>query len=158
MFHKKHKYYLSRVTKLKAPSIMSTRSIGNIGENIACKYLETKGFSVIESNYLKKWGEIDIIAHEKVAHETKRAKKDVVTHFFEVKSVKGEHWDSLKDGFHPEDNVHAFKVKHIRRMIETYMSERGFGLESEFQFHVLCVYMNMKTHRARVKWLRNVIL
>lgn len=36
--------------------------IGNLGENIACNFLEKKGFKIIERNYRKKWGEIDIIA------------------------------------------------------------------------------------------------
>ncbi len=34
------------------------RKIGDLGETLACKYLEQKGFSVIERNYLKKYGEI----------------------------------------------------------------------------------------------------
>jgi len=38
------------------------RKIGDIGEEVECKYLETKGFRVREHNYLRKGGEIDIVA------------------------------------------------------------------------------------------------
>ncbi len=137
---------------------MSTRSTGNIGEDIACRYLEKRGFVIVSRNYQKKWGELDIVAVENVARETSGICRPL--HFFEVKSITG-YWT----GFRPEDNVHSLKTRHIRRMIQTYMCDSGvntdgicFGLDTEFYFHVLCVYINMKTRKARVKWLKNVIL
>ena len=44
------------------PKVFTSRSqrTGELGEKIAVKYLESKGFSVLERNYTKKWGEIDI--------------------------------------------------------------------------------------------------
>ncbi len=52
------------------------RKIGDLGEGISCNYLKNKGFSIIDRNYWKPWGEIDIIA----------SKKGVI-HFVEVKTV-----------------------------------------------------------------------
>ena len=52
------------------------QKIGQLGEDSACEYLIKMGYKVIERNYLKKWGEIDIVA-----------KKDNRIHFIEVKSV-----------------------------------------------------------------------
>ena len=57
------------------------QKIGRLGEDIAIKYLQNKGFLVIGQNYLKKCGEIDIIA-----------KKDRVLHFIEVKTVSHENF------------------------------------------------------------------
>lgn len=123
-----------------------TREKGAIGEDIAAKFLEDKGFVVSVRNYRKKWGEIDIIAQ-----------KDRVVHFFEVKSVT--YVDGHGEDVHrPEENVDAFKVKQIRRMIGTYFGEYGLSLDSEFYFHILCVYMNLGTRMARVKWIENIIL
>jgi len=124
---------------------MNTRSVGNIGEDIACKFLCTKGFSVVARNYRKKWGEIDIIAERNTP--TQRAE----IHFFEVKSITARY----DNGHSPEENVHSLKTRHIRRMVETYMAEYGWR---EFQVHILCVYMNNKTRVARVKWIKNIIL
>lgn len=126
--------------------VMNTRLKGQKGEDIACKFLENHGFLIIERNYQKKWGEIDIIAI-----------KDKITHFFEVKSVVGDYSKS-NDVHRPEDNVHGLKVRNISRTIETYFAEKRMSSESEFNFHVICVYMNEQTRRARVKWIENVIL
>ena len=123
----------------------NTRKKGDIGEDLACKYLENKGFSIIDRNYQKRWGEIDIIA-----------KKDDIYHFCEVKSVVG-----VYDGFNnhrPEDNVHGLKIRHIRRMVETYLAEKTGNLDIGFQFHVICVYIDSLHRKARIKLIENVIL
>ncbi len=36
-----------------------------IGEDVACKFLEKQGFKIIERNFRKSYGEIDIIAIER---------------------------------------------------------------------------------------------
>jgi hypothetical protein len=57
----------------------TTKEIGAIGETVAAEFLRRKGFTILERNYLKPWGEIDIIA----------LKADVVR-FVEVKAVSRE--------------------------------------------------------------------
>ena len=127
-----------------------TRKTGNMGEDIGCTFLKNKGFMIIGRNYLKKWGELDIIAE-----------KDKILHFFEVKSVTRNPFsmrNNKTNPHRPEDNVHGLKAKRLRRIIETYLEETKRGLAAEFQFHVLCVYMDMETRRAKVKWMKNLIL
>src|SRR4051812_25203618 len=125
---------------------ITTRETGKIGEDVACKWLENHGFLVVERNYLKKWGELDIIAA-----------KDKVIHFVEVKSVTRRD-TSEKTGHRPEENVHNLKVRRLRRTIETYLLERRFDKDAPFQFHVLTVLLNPTTRRARVNFLENIIL
>ena len=118
------------------------------GESVACIFLEREGFTIVARNYQKKWGEIDVIAE-----------KDDVLHFFEVKSVTAAYQDDSLDAHRPEDNVHAHKGRHIRRMVETYLFEHADGgMETEFHTHVLSVYLDLSTRKARVKWIKDVIL
>jgi putative endonuclease len=58
--------------------ISEKQKIGKLGEDVACKYLEKKGYVILERNYTRKWGEIDI-----VSCETERI------HFIEVKLSVG---------------------------------------------------------------------
>ena len=44
---------------MKRP-IFDTKAIGSLGEAIAAKYLEDQNHIVIQRNYWKKWGEIDL--------------------------------------------------------------------------------------------------
>jgi putative endonuclease len=127
---------------------MKTRALGNMGEDIACGFLSNKGFLIMDRNYLRKWGELDIVA-----------KRGEELHFFEVKSVTyfGNHGNAVNKGHQPEDNVHGLKRRRIGRMIETYVYDKSHT-QTEFYFHVICVYMDMNTRRARVKWLKNIIL
>lgn len=53
-----------------------TRNRGNIAEDMVSTYLESNGYSIDARNYLKKWGEIDIVAS-----------KNRKIYFVEVKSV-----------------------------------------------------------------------
>jgi putative endonuclease len=118
------------------------RLIGNLGEDIACRWLERHQFRIIERNYNKKWGEIDIVAE-----------KDKILQFIEVKSVT-----DIRDATRPEENVHGLKVKRLRRVLQTYMIERHYGVDIEFRFHVMTVKMNVATRRAKVNMIENVIL
>lgn len=125
---------------------MNTRKIGNLGEDLACDHLIRSGYKIIDRNYQRKWGEIDIIAT-----------KDGITHFFEVKSVRVD-FSRVTNAHTPEENVHRHKLKHIGRMIETYLSDRDGGVIGEFQFHVLTVRMNQVTRTAQVRWIKNIII
>ena len=119
------------------------RKIGDIGEEVVCKYLETKGFRVLERNYLRKWGEIDIVAE-----------KGQLLIFIEVKSVSRE----PGKGYRPEENMHPAKLKRLHRVIQTYLLDRKVPDSREWRVDVACVYLDFSTRKAKVEMLENVIL
>ncbi|MDO8483242.1 MAG: YraN family protein [bacterium] len=131
---------------------------GNLGEDIATRFLEKKGFEIIERNYRKKFGEIDIVA--------KRAE---IVHFVEVKTVSRENLkdpayrpesdsNNPEDCFRPEDNVHPLKQKRLSRAIQVYLEERKLGEETFWQFDVITILLDVKNKIARVKMLEDIIL
>lgn len=130
---------------------------GDLGEDIATKFLINKGFTVIERNYRKKFGEIDIVA-----------KKDTVVHFVEVKTVSRENLkdvpdetkdisNSPEDCFRPEDNIHPWKQKRLSRAIQVYISENRLE-KIDWQFDAVTVLLDVKNRIARVKILEDIIL
>lgn len=130
------------------------RKIGDLGENIACRFLMKRGFEIIEQNYNKKWGEIDIIAN-----------KNTKIHFIEVKSVTRENIKFVSpetDNYRPEDNLHPWKLKRLSRVIQTYLLDyKGnykVTYETEWQFDVIIVYLNIKNREAKINYLENIIL
>ncbi len=123
-----------------------TQKIGQLGEDICCRYLQGKGFEIIERNYTRKWGEIDIIA-----------RKQGVTHFVEVKSQSVR--DILvvsRDGYRAEDQMHPQKIVRLSRTINTYLLE--MDVRNEWQFDVAVVLLEMEGKRAKVELLENIIL
>ena len=131
----------------------STQKIGLLGEDIACRYLEKHGFGVLERNYTRKWGEIDIIAV-----------KNNVLYFVEVKSTKvpssffkeNEKFFTEKN-IQPEENMHAWKMMRLRRVVETYLISQRIG-NIDWQFDLLLVYIDMNNRKARVRVVENIIL
>lgn len=124
--------------------------IGQIGEDSACRYLESKGFSVIERNYNKKWGEIDIIA-----------RKGALLHFIEVKSVSRDISSvthETVDSYRPEDNMHPWKLKRLSRAISSYLLDRNVSDETEWQFDLATVYIDQNKRLSRVFLLEDVVL
>lgn len=43
---------------------MTTKQIGDFGEDAACRFLESKGMKIIKRNFRERGGEIDIIAND----------------------------------------------------------------------------------------------
>ena len=128
-----------------------TQKLGEIGETIATKFLMKHGFSLLERNYTKKWGEIDIVAE-----------KEGKLYFIEVKSVARENLDSVTretiDGYRPEDNMHPWKLKRLSRTIQTYLLSQKISDEKEWQVDLLVVFIDVKNKKGRVKVVSDIIL
>lgn len=108
---------------------------------MACEFLKQKGYKILDRNYRKKWGEIDIVA-----------KKDDIIHFVEVKSV------SRVTGYLPEENIHPWKRKRLGRAIQTYLLEKKISEDLEWQTDSLAVFLDFKTRKAKFRFLENIIL
>lgn len=115
------------------------RKTGDLGELIAVRFLEGKGYKVIDRNYLKPWGEIDIVAQ-----------KENIVHFIEVKTVSHE-----TVGFRAEDNVHEYKLKRLERTINSYLIEKK-EREREWQLDLVVVSLDTINKKSIVKLTENI--
>jgi putative endonuclease len=86
------------------------RRLGRLGEEEAARFLEARGFRIIERGFRAMRGEIDIIAWD---GET--------LVFVEVKTRTGPECGP------PEEAVTPSKQRQIRRIAEAFLYDRGWG-------------------------------
>lgn len=122
--------------------------IGALGENIAGSFLRNRGFEILDKNYRKKWGEIDIVA-----------KKKDVFRFVEVKTVKLSSTPNVSretfGSYRPEENVHPQKLRRIHRAIQTYLLEKK--IDADWQIDVVTVRLDMGKRLARIEIIENIV-
>ncbi len=130
------------------PKVFTSKpqKIGEACEHIACRYLTRKGYFILERNYTKKCGEIDIIA-----------RKGNVLHFIEVKSKTSSlDYTQKIDDYRPEDNMHFWKIERIKKTIQLYLYERR--VEGDWKFDLAVVYLNTESKQAKIKFMEDIIL
>ena len=93
---------------------------GKLGEDMAARYLEANGYTVIARNFHSRWGEIDIIA-----------KDGDCTVFIEVKARKRTDYGLPCEYVTPE------KIKKIVKTAMVYLDNQ----ESEMRFDVCEIYL-----------------
>ncbi len=82
---------------------------GRIGEQLASKYLEEKGYKIEERNFRTRFGELDIVCWD----------GDILV-FIEVKTKIGH------DFGEPEEMVDKNKLSKVKRMGEVYVQDKNF--------------------------------
>ncbi len=116
----------------------NTKDVGNLGEEVATRFLESKGFAILERNYRTRFGEIDIVA-----------RKGTVTHIVEVKSVSRENSE-----YRPEELVHAKKLAKLRRLAEFYAISHETSVSS-IQIDVVAVHLDHGNRRAHCTFIEH---
>ena len=119
---------------------------GNVGESIACIFLERKGFRILARNYSRPWGEIDVVAI-----------KNNIVRFVEVKTLTIHDADISREmnSYRPEEQIHQAKLRKIVRTAQAYMS-RGKDAR-EFQIDAVGVILDQRTRIARCRLYEQVI-
>lgn len=133
-----------------------TKEIGDLGERIACNFLKNKGFSILERNYWRKWGELDIVARRRQGYG---GQAQEVVHFIEVKTVSHETKADLdrevtRATWRPEEQVHQFKLHQIHKAVETWLAEHNYF--GDWQIDVVAVRLVPREKHAVVKYLENI--
>ncbi len=135
---------------------MIGNKLGKLGEDLAIMFLKKHDYTDFTCNYIKKWGEIDIIAQ-----------KGGITHFIEVKSVSRESSDQKGDDFscvtpvenrsiRPEENLHDYKLRKLSRVIQTYLIEHKEIVS--WKFDLCVVHIDIQSKKAKVKMIEDLVL
>lgn len=117
---------------------MDRRSLGKQGEEKAIEFLKEKGYEIIETNYLKRSGEIDIIAFDPKYREYV---------FVEVKARQ-----NMRFGY-PEEAIDDNKINKIIETAENWLIEKGKG-DVEWRIDVISIEWKEKT--PKIKHIQNI--
>lgn len=117
------------------------QNIGKLGEDVAVRYLESHGYNILERNYRKPWGEIDIIAQQS---------QELV--FFEIKA------QNQKFEWRPEENITRHKKHQLSRIILTYLKEHKIPENQDWRIDVLAIKLDFETKNAQIEHIENIVL
>lgn len=124
--------------------ITDKRVFGDLGEKIAKEYLEKHDYTIIDQNYSKRWGEIDIIA------ETKE--KELV--FVEIKTRETGNTPSV---FLPEDSVNFFKQQKIIKTAQTFLYENKYSEDTAWRIDVIAIEIDKISRKAKIRHLESAV-
>ena len=129
-------------------SSYTRKEVGTLGENVACEYLRRHEFSIRDRNYVKKTGELDVIAE-----------KENTLHFVEVKTVLAEEFplaeNKGEDVYDPSLNLHEAKVRKVARTGEWYVLEKKW--EGEWQVDGILIWLRRRGGKARGNYLPQIV-
>lgn len=95
---------------------------GRWGEHVACRFLERKGYTLLDRNWRGSEGELDLVMSD--------GGRLV---FVEVKARGGGRFGA------PEEAVTAVKRRRLRRTALAYLEARGL-LEEDYRFDVVAIH------------------
>lgn len=118
------------------------RKFGDIGEKIAARHLERKGYQIVDRNYRKPWGEIDLIS-----------KKAGLLVFCEVKTRDAKNVEH----YLAESSVNYLKIKKLQKICETYLAEKRYPYDQKWQIDVLAIVVDKENKKAKIRHFKNAI-
>lgn len=111
--------------------------IGKLGEEIARKYLENKGFEILTQNYRTKYGEIDLVSKDK---------NELV--FIEVRTKTKEDFGM------PEETLNRKKIAKLKRNALFYTNRISW--KGPFRLDALCLVLDEKNQPTRIDHYQNI--
>ncbi len=103
---------------------------------------------VIERNFLRPWGEVDVIC--RFGQQLR---------FIEVKTISratsNDEGSRGTPNMTAEDHVHPAKLQRLARTVETYMADRPGDID--YQIDLVTVELDMRTRTARCKLYEQIL-
>jgi len=124
--------------------------VGKIGEGYAARHLEKMGYSVLERNFKRPWGELDIVA-----------RKSGEWVFIEVKTLRAMTSDqALRQarGLRPEDQMSYHKLSRYRKAILLYLREKKIPRDATWRADVIAVEVDAAGHLFDLRHIEGIAL
>ena len=122
---------------MEPPTSSSKKNTGLLGENIAVRYLQDKGYTIRTRNWTDRWAELDIVAE-----------KDKTLVFIEVKTRKGTTAGT------PEDQITIYKRLTLWRSMQRYLIKENLR-EMNHRLDILAIQL-LNDRKYRLKHYKNI--
>jgi len=116
---------------------ISTRSTGNLGERIACQFLQSKGYTILEQNWRFKHLELDIICQT----------GDFLV-FVEVKYRKNVMFGE------PIEFITGQKMQNLSQAAAVYVEEKGH--QGWIRFDIIGIRPDAKARHYKIRHLKDI--
>lgn len=117
------------------------RKFGDWGERLAQDFLQKRGYEILDRNFQRRCGEIDIVAC-----------KDDVLHFIEVKTRT---LASIEKFGHPQEAVTGPKQRKIIQTAFEYITEKDCGQNKKWQIDVISIIYSKTDQKAKISFIAN---
>jgi len=114
-----------------------------IGEEVARKYLEDKGYEIIEQNYSTKYSEIDLIVKRPAPPGG-----DNILIFVEVRTKKSNAFVS------PEESINQKKLKKLYWNAEAYISNKKYKGQSRVD--AVCIILDAHNNIEKLEHYKGI--
>jgi putative endonuclease len=115
-------------------------TIGLYAEQVAGKYLADKGYEILDRNWRRPWGELDIVV-----------KRGDIVAFMEVKANS-----MASSAFNPENRVDWKKMQKTIRTARTWLAYRKYPDDQEWQIDIIAVTFDVLNRKAKIVHYKNV--
>lgn len=119
-------------------------NVGKIGEDLARKFLEEKGYKILEQNYRTRFAEIDLVATKK---DNLFSQEKLV--FIEVRTKVGENFGS------PEDTINKNKLRKVLWNAKSYTGFKNW--QGACRIDAVCIVLNRDMSVNRLTHHENII-
>ena len=117
---------------------MTKLQIGNYGEDLACRFLQKNGYTILERNYRIRGGEIDFVAKDKGSLV-----------FAEVKT-RWSHEYGL-----PAESMTPWKIKHLLKTARFYVQKIGWG-DKEYRLDFVGLDFSDSKENPKIELIQNI--
>ena len=113
--------------------------LGKWGEGVAGRFLQEKGYRLLDTNYRCRWGEVDIVAQE----------GDELV-FVEVRTRRG-----VQHGT-PEESVTPAKARRLVATAQDYLQQRGQE-GAEWRIDLIAIRLDGNRRVQEIAHLRHAV-
>ncbi len=120
---------------------LSPGQVGRIGEELARRHLETKGYRVVAANYRCRWGEIDLVARD-----------GPIWAFVEVRTRRSSSYGG------PEASLTEAKARRLTLTAQHFLSEsERMDVEPQWRIDLVAIRLGAGRRVLSIEHLENVV-